>query len=89
MFGSADSNDIARLTRRVIELEEAVEFLARRTGIAPEELARVAPGLVPPQEVLDLLAEGKEVAAIKRYREITGADLVEAKLSVDALKKRR
>ena len=38
-------------------------------------------------ELRTLLAEGRKIAAIKRYREETGAGLVEAKQAVEALER--
>jgi ribosomal protein L7/L12 len=37
------------------------------------------------QEVLDLAAGGEKISAIKLYRELTNAGLVEAKAAVEAL----
>jgi ribosomal protein L7/L12 len=37
------------------------------------------------QEVLDLVSSGNSFAAIKRYRELTGVGLKEAKDAIDAL----
>jgi ribosomal protein L7/L12 len=42
-----------------------------------------------PPEVLGLLAEGRQIAAVKAYREATGADLRTAKDAVDELARRR
>jgi ribosomal protein L7/L12 len=39
--------------------------------------------------VLGLLAEGRQVAAVKAYREATGADLRTAKDAVDELARQR
>ncbi|WP_079166803.1 ribosomal protein L7/L12 [Streptomyces oceani] len=39
--------------------------------------------------VMDLLAEGKKVAAVKAYRELTGAGLREAKEAVELMEVRR
>jgi ribosomal protein L7/L12 len=36
-----------------------------------------------------LLEEGKQIAAVKAYREATGADLLTAKNAVDELARRR
>ena len=41
-------------------------------------------GNLPSSEVLDLIRQGKKIAAIKLYREQTGAGLKEAKNAVDA-----
>jgi hypothetical protein len=38
-----------------------------------------------PADVIALLAAGKKIQAIKRYRELTGTDLREAKTAIDSL----
>jgi ribosomal protein L7/L12 len=40
-------------------------------------------------EVLALLVDGKKIPAIKRYRELTGAGLREAKEAVDEIDRHR
>jgi ribosomal protein L7/L12 len=37
-------------------------------------------------EIQDLVAKGNEVVAIKRYRELTGLGLKEAKAAIDRLR---
>ncbi|MBL8923074.1 MAG: ribosomal protein L7/L12 [Myxococcaceae bacterium] len=51
----------------------------------PEGVVR-APG-TGPAEVADLLRAGRKIEAIKRYRELTGAGLKEAKDAVEALER--
>ena len=43
------------------------------------------PGSGAGAEIRDLLARGKKIEAIKRYREETGAGLAEAKSAVEAI----
>ena len=38
-----------------------------------------------PADVIGLVAAGKKIHAIKRYRELTGTDLREAKAVIDGL----
>jgi ribosomal protein L7/L12 len=38
-----------------------------------------------PADVIGLVAAGKKIRAIKRYRELTGAGLREAKVIIDSL----
>lgn len=78
-------DEIARLNRRVAGLEATVRELCRQAGIDPRTLPQPA-GTDP--EVLGLLGQGKKIAAIKRYREVTGTGLKEAKDAVDALEAR-
>jgi hypothetical protein len=54
---------------------------------APEALAGKAPVLREPgPEVEDLVRQGEIIPAIKRYRELYGASLKDAKDAVDALR---
>lgn len=81
MFGtSALDERIARLEAQVRAQQGVIEELCRRFDIDP-------PVGVPGQWLDDterrLVAEGKKIAAIKHYRERTGAGLKEAKDAVD------
>jgi len=71
----------ARTAAQLASLEAKVDAIAAQLGVVWPE----------PQypEVERLLAAGKEIAAIKAYREATGADLLTAKIAVDALAGRR
>lgn len=85
MFGAHKQQQIDALRRRVRELEDLVEQLARRAGVGAAELHTLrasATGISP--EVADLVARGEVIRAIKVYREQTGAGLKEAKDAVDA-----
>lgn len=87
MFGSGER--IAALSRRVANLERLVEVLAERAGIEPDELEQLAPDYWIPQDVKSLVAEGKQIQAIKVLRQHTGMGLREAKELVDRIPKER
>lgn len=76
------------LQRQVRELEELVTHLAERAGVGKAELeamrTAVDPGITP--EITRLVDEGQHIAAIKAYREETGAGLKEAKEAIDAFR---
>jgi ribosomal protein L7/L12 len=72
----------ADVYQRIRVLEEQVAFLARAVNVnlpTPEAVA----GLGVPQEVIDIVMSGDKIGAIKRYRELTGTDMHEAKDVVD------
>jgi ribosomal protein L7/L12 len=70
---------------RLRQLEEQVERLSAQAGLpwsaamTPSASAGVDP------EVVALASQGKKIEAIKRYRELTGVGLAEAKDAVDRL----
>lgn len=92
-FGRApDHGELQRLRQRVGELEmtllrqqQTIDLLASELGVEipspPASLRRDRNILHP--EVVALLRERKEIAAIKRHRELTGAGLVDAKTLID------
>jgi ribosomal protein L7/L12 len=63
------------------EAKNAVERIERGDGL-PDGMA---PATDPDQQILQLLAAGKKIAAIKIYREQTNVGLKEAKDAVEAL----
>ena len=67
----SDSTDA--LLNRMRALEEQVKVLCESTG-TPYNLER--PDV--PDEVRALIEDGKRIQAVKRYHELTGADLGEA-----------
>lgn len=74
----------AQRDARIVRLEAQVAYLAGRLGISPEELeTHAAPDI--PAEVRRLAATGKKIAAVKAYREATGASLTAAKRAVDTV----
>ncbi len=71
----------AELYRRISRLEALVARLYEHNGIeAPQD---GVDGM--PQEVVDIMRSGNTIAAIKRYRELTGCDLAYAKQQVEAI----
>ncbi|GAA2482262.1 hypothetical protein GCM10010406_18150 [Streptomyces thermolineatus] len=68
---------VRRIERRAARTERKVDLLLEHLGVAGTEEA--------PDRVRALLQEGKKVQAVKAYREITGADLKEAKDAVDRM----
>lgn len=59
-------------------LERKVDLLLRQLGVAEPETEGLG-------EVADLVRRGKKIHAIKRYRDLTGAGLKEAKDAVERL----
>ena len=85
LFGGAGTRSAAeegaRIAVRLATVERTVQAIADHLGV-----------VVPEQrhpEVERLLDQGKQVAAVKAYREATGADLLTAKRAVDELARRR
>ncbi|MEV1084372.1 ribosomal protein L7/L12 [Streptomyces sp. NPDC050211] len=77
LWGTVEAR-VRRIDRRAAHLERKVDLLLEHLGVqdaGPAELS----------EVEVLLRKGKKIQAIKLYREITGADLVEAKAAVERL----
>lgn len=69
------------------EAKDAVEAL-ERTGVLPPLGADVALRVLTPEavaEITSLAAAGRQIDAIRLYRERTGADLKESKEAVEAL----
>jgi ribosomal protein L7/L12 len=68
-----------RLEGRMRRVEGKIDLLLRHGAIQDED-----PALA---EVAALARAGRRTAAVKKYREATGADLLEAKRAVDRLDK--
>lgn len=72
-----------QVDRRITRLERKVDLLLERADISEADLDReLQPDL---GRVTELLRNGKRIQAIKVYRKITGAHLVEAKNSVERM----
>ncbi|ARZ68204.1 hypothetical protein SMD11_2555 [Streptomyces albireticuli] len=80
-LSSVQERRLKRLDRRLGELDRKTDLILRHMGIAQAEAGR-APEL---ERVGALLRDGKKIQAIAAYREITGADLKEAKQAVDRM----
>ncbi|MGA5282257.1 ribosomal protein L7/L12 [Streptomyces griseoincarnatus] len=70
-------HQLTRSDRRVARVERKIDAVMRHLDLE-EEVPRK-------DEILTLARDGKQVQAIKLYREATGAGLVEAKQAVDAM----
>ncbi|WP_413758071.1 hypothetical protein [Streptomyces sp. MMBL 11-3] len=75
---AATESRARRLDRRMTRLEHKIDLLLRHGGIEDDD-----PALA---EVAALARRGQDVAAVKKYREATGAGLLEAKQAVDRVK---
>lgn len=68
---------LKRMERRAARLERKVDVVLDHLGVRQEE-----PDM---ERVIALLREDKKIQAIKAYREITDADLKEAKEAVERM----
>ncbi|POX40796.1 hypothetical protein C3486_12490 [Streptomyces sp. Ru73] len=76
LLNSFSDSRTKRLERRLRETEHRLDLLLAHHGITDDrpELA----------EIDDLLRRDRKIEAIKRYRQLTGAGLAEAKAAVEA-----
>lgn len=72
--------EVMILRGRVAELERRIDFLYRRLGVEYID----NPGMAD-SHILSLLKKGNKLEAIKAYRELTNADLAEAKRAVEKI----
>lgn len=83
MSGAFDESSLsarfAAIEARLLRIEQHLAL-----GSATEEVTFTAPSLTLPADVLALKQSGDLIGAIKRYRELTGADLRAAKDAVEA-----
>ncbi|MEZ6233360.1 MAG: ribosomal protein L7/L12 [Phycisphaerales bacterium] len=79
LFGSSNADVAARLAR----VERKLDALLASLGI--DGAACAGAGDPALDDVRALVAGGRKIEAIKRYREITGVGLKEAKVAVDAM----
>ena len=86
--------ELLEIKQRLALIETRLEQLFEHLDIAPRESAGGSwwgdsgePGdATNDPEIQDLLAKGNEIQAIKRYRELAGVDLAEAKAAIDRAK---
>ncbi|MEU3311150.1 hypothetical protein ACFYZT_16995 [Streptomyces sp. NPDC001591] len=76
---------VSTLTLRMRALQVRADRLERRLGLVLDHLGIEEPEPAGLEAVRALAREGRTVAAIKNYREITGAGLAEAKQAVESL----
>jgi ribosomal protein L7/L12 len=86
----AEARELLEIKQRLALVEARLEQLFQHLNIAPRagasggfasDSTELAPDDDP--EIQDLLAKGNEVQAIKRYRELTGVGIAEAKLAIE------
>ena len=77
-------SQIESLKVRVEDLERHIRQVFDHLGLELPETASSGDGIE--EEILSLLREGKDVHAIKAYRDRTGSDLAVAKATVERLK---
>ncbi|MBI5352886.1 MAG: ribosomal protein L7/L12 [Chloroflexi bacterium] len=80
-----EQEEIALLRLRIVRLEAQVDFLYKHLDVIFTENAHEADD----PQIIDALNRDNLIEAIKRYREITGLGLAEAKSAVEKIKKRR
>lgn len=73
---------IDRRMDRLSRLDAKIDTLLKHAGMTFDEFYDVPPGVREPLE------EGKRILAIQRYRELTGAGLVEAKAFTEEIRRR-
>ncbi|OIJ95946.1 ribosomal protein L7/L12 [Streptomyces monashensis] len=71
---------LSGMDKRLVRIERRLALVADRLGLDESDEERAQR-----ERVEALVREGKQVAAIKAYREMTGADLKEAKDAVDRM----
>ena len=72
--------DLINLRVRVAELEVKLDFLYRKFGIEYVN----NPGMEN-SRIIELLKKGNKLEAIKAYRDLTNADLADAKREVEKI----
>ena len=75
------SQSLSDLIAQVDRIERQVALISASLGIAYDYPVTTE----TPPEVIELVQSGNRVAAVKRYRDLTGVGLQEAKEAVDAL----
>lgn len=75
------NKEIAGIKARLEKIEAQLGFLFRSLGITAGE----APAGKASAAVLELAAKGDKIAAIKAFREETGASLKDAKVFIESL----
>ncbi|WP_093799636.1 hypothetical protein [Streptomyces sp. Wb2n-11] len=74
---SVNEHKLRRTNHRIARLEQKIDRVMEHLGIHESDPAM--------DQVAALAREGKKIQAVKLYRDITGADLLEAKNAVDRL----
>lgn len=74
-------NTINQLRTEMTRTNSILEKIAKQIGVPDTTIANID------EELKDLIAKGKKIEAIKKYREFTGFGLKEAKDYIDSLDK--
>lgn len=74
--------------QRIFRLEQRVAYLYQHLGLDPADAEAASAALLPPS-FYEALRARNLIAAIKIYRDTTGAGLAEAKREVEAIARRR
>ena len=74
------SSYVDSIFKRLSRIEEQLALLSEKAGVPFEDAAASAP-----PEVLELVRAGDRMGAIRKYRELTGADMQEASAAIEAL----
>jgi ribosomal protein L7/L12 len=92
----ASSQELLEIKQRLALIETRLQQLFEHLDLRPRETAGGgwwggggegdAPDPAADPEIQDLLAKGNEIQAIKRYRELTGLGLAEAKEAIERAK---
>jgi ribosomal protein L7/L12 len=91
----ASSQELLEIKQRLALIETRLQQLFEHLDLRPRETAGGwwggggqgdAPDPATDPEIQDLLAKGNEIQAIKRYRELTGLGLAEAKEAIERAK---
>ncbi|MFB8174947.1 ribosomal protein L7/L12 [Streptomyces sp. NPDC055966] len=77
---AAVQSRLSGMDKRLVRIERRLALVADRLGLEESDEERAQR-----DRVEALVREGKQVAAIKAYREMTGAGLKEAKDAVDRM----
>jgi ribosomal protein L7/L12 len=79
---SSDS-EVSALKARIARLEARLEYLYKHFN-----LDYLGQATLQEAEVIELIRQGKQIEAIKRYREIHNVGLADAKNAVDDIRSR-
>lgn len=74
------SSFVDQIFKRLEAIEDQMAIVSEKVGVP---YAR--PGAGAPPEVKQLVQAGDRIGAIKKYRELTGADIEEAKAAIAEL----